>query len=143
MKFVFKTFDQLTNAEVYEILKARSAVFMLEQNIRCLDMDDVDYDSHHAFFWNEGRVEAYLRVAPLNAETVKIGRVLTVNRGQGLGRRLMCDSLNAIRQNQKIQTVCVDAQKQAAGFYQKMGFYAVSDEFLEENVVHIAMERHL
>ena len=61
MDFYAKTFSELTASEIYEILKARMEVFLLEQNIVCLDIDGVDYDSLHVFFENEGRVEAYFR----------------------------------------------------------------------------------
>jgi ElaA protein len=45
MNFVAKEFDELTTKELYEILKARAKVFIVEQGIQCQDMDDVDYRS--------------------------------------------------------------------------------------------------
>ena len=62
MDFIVKKFNELTAGELYEILKARSAVFLLEQNIVCQDMDDVDYDSYHFFICDDKKVMAYLRV---------------------------------------------------------------------------------
>ena len=56
MDFYVKPFDALSGAEVYEILKARSAVFMMEQEIRYLDIDDIDYRSLHCFMMEEGKV---------------------------------------------------------------------------------------
>ena len=40
--FTVKTFDELNAGEIYEILKARAAVFVVEQNIVYLDTDDKD-----------------------------------------------------------------------------------------------------
>ena len=50
MVFEAKWFNDLSAAELYEILKSRSEVFLLEQNIICQDMDDVDYKSLHCYF---------------------------------------------------------------------------------------------
>ena len=50
MNFVSKYFDELTTAELYEILKARAAIFVLEQNCLYQDLDDKDYYSLHVFY---------------------------------------------------------------------------------------------
>ena len=145
MKFVAKFFEELTASQVYEILKSRSEIFMLEQNIRCLDMDDMDYKSRHCFLEENGRVVAYLRAfyTDENTCTVKIGRVLTLEHGKGIGRQLMeyaiCDLQNTLH----CKKLCVDSQKHAAGYYEKFGFLPVSGEFLEEGIPHIAMEKIL
>ncbi|MCM1165117.1 MAG: GNAT family N-acetyltransferase [Lachnospiraceae bacterium] len=139
MTFSAKLFGELTAAEVYEILKARSRVFQLEQNIRYLDEDDVDYKSLHCFFTENGQVAAYLRAFP-DGEKIRFGRVLAITRGQGHGRLLMERSVGAARERFGSRTVIMDAQKHAEGFYKKLGFVTTSGEFLEEGVVHVAME---
>lgn len=142
MNFFAKKFEELTSAEVYEILKARSAVFMLEQKILCLDMDDMDYESLHIFFEEKGKIIAYLRAFQTEVPgKVKIGRVLTRIRGTGLGRCLMEKAEASIREHFSANTILVSAQKQAVPFYEKCGFTAVSEEFLEENIPHIDMEK--
>ena len=144
MNFCAKKFDQLTCAELYEILKARSAVFMLEQKILCLDMDDMDYKSLHVFLEDEGKILAYLRAFETEGEgTVKIGRVLTRIRKKGLGREMMKRAEEAMKEVFSAKRVLVDAQKQAVPFYEKCGFTSVSDEFMEEGICHIKMEKEL
>lgn len=88
MEFIVKRFEQLTEKEVYEILKARAEIFMMEQNIMYLDMDDIDYKSLHCFFTEEGRVLAYLRAfhEEEGDEEVRIGRVLSIEHGKGHGK---------------------------------------------------------
>ena len=139
MTFKAKLFGELTAAEMYEILKARSRVFQLEQNIRYLDEDDTDYDSLHCFFEENGRVTAYLRAFPDNGK-IRFGRVLTVTHGQGHGKMLMERSVRAARERFGELTVTMDAQKHAEGFYKKLGFVTASGEFLEEGGVHVVME---
>ncbi len=143
MNLIIKRFDELTNKEVYEILKSRCEVFMLEQRIICQDMDDVDYDSFHFFFEENGRVVAYLRAFYSDDDTMLIGRVLTLNHGQGIGRNLMNNALDYIRNNLRCAKIQIHSQKQAVGFYKKFGFKEISDEFIEEGVVHIMMEMSL
>lgn len=145
MQFIAKIFTELTAAQIYEILKSRSEIFMLEQNIRCLDMDDVDYNCHHCFFEENGRVSAYLRAFYYDEDkkVVKIGRVLTLTHGQGHGSELMHRSIAEIKEKLPCEKLYVEAQVQARGFYEKMGFVAVSDEFIEEGIPHVAMEMYL
>ena len=134
-----KPFSELTAAEIYEILKARSKVFQFEQNIRYLDEDDVDYDCLHCFFEENGKVTAYLR-AYIEDEKIKLGRVLTITRGAGHGKQLMTLAVNSVREHFGNRIITVDAQKHAEGFYRKLGFVTVSGEFLEEGIVHVKME---
>ena len=47
MNFILKTFDQLTNNELYTILKERTAVFVVEQNCPYLEVDGKDLQSYH------------------------------------------------------------------------------------------------
>ena len=138
-KFKAKLFSELTAAEIYEILKARSKIFQIEQNIKYLDEDDVDYNSLHCFFEEDGQVTAYLR-AYIDGENIKFGRVLTITHGKGLGKRLTELSIEAARKRFGSRTVIMDAQKHAEGFYKKLGFVTTSGEFLEEGIVHIKME---
>ena len=142
MTFNAKDFSQLTTEELYEILKSRAEVFLLEQGIVCQDMDDMDYESRHYFFTSGKRVIAYLRafVSDKENSVVKIGRVLTLEHRKGLGSELMKRSIADIQEYFNCKKICVHAQKQAVGFYEKMGFVSVSDEYLEEGIVHITME---
>lgn len=142
MEYVAKNFCQLTTTELYEILKARTQVFLLEQDIRCQDMDDVDYKSRHYFLEENGKVMAYLRAfyADDSKKIVKIGRVLTVNHGIGLGAEIMNKAISDIRKTMPCECICLHSQKYAIGFYEKFGFKSVSEEFLEEGILHVAMQ---
>lgn len=142
MKLISKNFSELTTHELYEIIKSRTEIFLLEQNIICQDLDDVDYDSLHCFYEERNRVIAYLRAfyADNTKDVVKIGRVLTLEHGNGLGRKLMQDSIDVIKEKLPCKKICINAQKYATGFYEKFGFNVTSDDFLEEGIVHVAME---
>ena len=96
MNFKSKKFDELTTTELYEILKSRAEIFIVEHKMNCLDLDGIDYNSFHCFCEEDGRVVAYLR-AFLNGNVVKVGRVLTLKHNVGLGRKLMEESIPAIK----------------------------------------------
>lgn len=145
MNLIAKKFEELDIAELYEILKARTEIFIMEQNIHYQDMDNVDYKSLHCFFMEENKVIAYLRAfyQEDNNDIVRIGRVLTLRHGNGIGRELMEKNIVAIKEKMKCKKISMDAQKHAVGFYEKFGFQVVSDDFLEEGVVHVVMELEL
>ena len=142
MNLKAKMFNELTTTELYEIIKSRTEIFLLEQKIICQDLDDIDYESLHLFFEENKRIVAYLRAYYINGEKteVKIGRVLTLNHGSGVGRKLMEESLVKIKEVFSCEKICINAQKHAVGFYEKFGFKVTSDEFSEEGIPHIAME---
>lgn len=139
MNFISKKFSELSNREVYEILKARMKVFLLEQNIVCLDTDDVDYDCLHCYLEENGEIIAYLRAFYNDKNTVTVGRVLSITHGVGYGKTLMEKSLDAIKEKMPCRAVRMHSQTHAIGFYEKFGFTVSSDEFLEEGVPHIEM----
>lgn len=145
MKFIVKSFNELTVTELYEILKARAEIFVVEQQITYQDMDDIDYRSLHCFLQENNTVIAYLRAYYKDEGdgVVQIGRVLTLQHGKGLGKRLMNESMAAIRSKMKCGKFCMEAQKYAIGFYEKLGFQVTSEEFMEAGIVHVAMEMDL
>ena len=143
MEFLAKSFEELTTCELYEILKSRAEVFMLGQGIICQDMDDVDYQSRHLFLWENGKICAYLRAFYLNEGDIRIGRVLAINKRQGVGTILMNNALDYIKNNMPCDKITVNSQVQAEGFYAKFGFESLGEQFLEEGVLHIKMQLDL
>ena len=140
MTFFAKTFDELSNTELYEILKSRYEIFTVEQNIVYQDMDDIDKSALHCFFIGEGRVVGYLRAYKGEDGQTKIGRVLSLEHGKGIGRMLIEKSLPIIKEHFKGEVFALNSQSHAIGFYEKFGFKTVSNEFLEAGVPHVKME---
>ena len=140
MDFFAKEFSSLTVDELYELLKSRAEIFLLEQEILYQDLDDVDKNALHCFFFDGKRVNACLRAFRKEDDTVMVGRVLTLEHRNGLGKELMTRSIEEIKKHFGCKKICVHAQKRSSGFYEKLGFYTTSDEFLIEGIVHIKME---
>ncbi|MDD6681003.1 GNAT family N-acetyltransferase [Galactobacillus timonensis] len=140
MEFIVKTFDELTTTELYEILKVRSAVFVVEQKCPYQDIDELDYRSVHMYFRDGNDIAAYLRAFYKEPDVVQIGRVLTIKRGAGLGGKLLHQSLLEIADHMPCRKIYLEAQSYATGFYGREGFQITSDEFLEDGIPHRQME---
>ena len=139
MKAIIKYFNELTTKELYEILKARSEIFVVEQNCVYQDIDDKDYESLHFFYEEDGKVAAYLRAFYRDDSVVQIGRVLTLQHGTGLGGKLLKEGIAQIKEKMKPSRLYIEAQCYAIGYYEKEGFRVCSEEFLEDGIPHVQM----
>lgn len=140
MKLVTKFFDELTTLELYEILKARAEIFVVEQNCIYQDLDDKDYDSLHVFYEESGKVLAYLRAFWKEEGVIQIGRVLTIQHGIGLGGKLLKAGLDSVKEHFYPEKIYLEAQCYATGYYEREGFRICSEEFLEDGIPHVQME---
>ena len=144
MDLVVKHFNELSTTELYEILKTRFEIFVTEQECIYQDLDDKDQDAVHVFCWNEkGRVAGCLRVFIRDAESgvVQIGRVVTLEHGKGIGRQILHKGVEVAIEHFKAKKIYLEAQVYAIGYYAKEGFEVVSEEFMEDGIPHVKMER--
>ena len=141
MELYVKKFDELTLRELYGILCARAEVFVTEQKCIYNDLDWKDTSALHVFLTDGDSIVAYLRVLPKGVydENVRIGRVITLRRGEGLGMAVLKAGLDAARRLLSAESVTISAQTHAIGFYEKAGFKTVSDVYLEEDIPHVKM----
>jgi len=141
MKLTTKYFHELTTNELYEILKARAEIFVVEQNCIYQDLDNIDYQSLHIFYEDNGKVIAYLRAFKKDSETgiVQMGRVLTLIHGTGLGGKLLKEGLSQVKEKMNPSSIYIEAQCYATGFYEREGFVISSGEFLEDGIPHVKM----
>ena len=149
MIFTVKQFSELSPTELYEIIKTRFEIFVLEQKIMCCDLDDMDKVALHVFCCEEdkpdGRVTGYLRLFWQDeaAGVVKMGRVVTLNHGRGIGGALLRKGIEVAQRKMHAHTIVLHSQQYCIGYYEREGFAVTSDVFLEEGVPHVEMELHL
>jgi ElaA protein len=144
MELIVKHFDELSTVELYEILKTRAEIFVVEQDCVYQDLDDRDQNAIHVFCWNDdGRVAGCLRVFMKDAENgvAQIGRVVTLEHGKGLGGRLLHEGVQVAVSSFHAEKIYLEAQVYATGYYAKEGFEVVSEEFLEDGIPHVQMEK--
>ena len=141
MSVVVKQFNQLTVEELYEIIKLRMEVFVVEQNCPYQDLDEIDKEAYHVYIREEGKMVAYLRVIDKEKrlDEVSIGRVISLKRRQGLGTRLMLEGIKVAKEKFGAKRIKIGAQCYAKPFYEGCGFKQISGEFLEDGIPHIYM----
>lgn len=142
LKLHKKTFGELTLDELYELLRVRSEVFVVEQNCVYQDMDGDDQQSIHLWLTKAGKIVALARVCPagVHLSEISIGRVITTERGKGYGEQIMRAAIAAAVEHFGAIQIDIEAQEYAQGFYQKVGFRRVSGVFMLDNIPHIRMQ---
>lgn len=143
METVVRRFSELSAEELYEILKLRVNVFVVEQCCPYPELDDKDQEALHVFFRENGEIAAYLRVLDrgVSSEYVTLGRVISARRRQGLGTELLREGIRQAETVFGAETVYLEAQVYAIPFYEKQGFRVVSEEFPEDGIPHVKMLR--
>lgn len=140
-----KAFNELNNYELYEILKLRTKVFVVEQNCVFQDMDDKDQKCLHVLGFENDVLVAYSRLVPsgVSYKEASIGRVVTdpEYRRKELGKRLMQVSIDKLYEEFGKQPIRIGAQCYLTVFYQRFGFNINSDEYLEDGIPHVEMLR--
>lgn len=138
-----KTFSELTTDELYEVLKMRSEVFVVEQDCPYLDMDDKDQYAYHLTGFYEKKPVAYVRILPpgITYDEASIGRVLTSPdfRKNGAGILLMKEAIRITYKLFPNAGIKIGAQLYLLNFYSNLGFKQTSESYLEDNIPHIEM----
>ncbi|REC45770.1 MULTISPECIES: GNAT family N-acetyltransferase [Chryseobacterium] len=141
-----KSFEELTTSELYEIIKARVDVFVVEQDTPYPDLDGYDQKALHLWAEQEDKtVLAYCRIFDkgIKYTETSIGRVLTTEkaRGKNLGKQLIQYAVETIENRFKTSEVRISAQDYLLRFYSGFGFTATEKKYLEDNIPHTEMFR--
>jgi ElaA protein len=138
-----KKFHELSPEEIYQILRLRSEVFVVEQNCVFLDQDNKDQHCWHYMGHANGLLVAYVRLLPagLAFKEVSIGRVVTSPsaRRKGFGRSLMENAITEAWRLFGRQDIRIGAQCYLEDFYASLGFKPEGDTYLEDDILHIEM----
>ncbi len=143
MQITVKHFDELTTRELYDILRARAEVFVVEQTCVYQDVDNKDLGAYHVTGREDGQIVAYMRVLDkgVSYPEASVGRVITTEkgRGRGLGAVLFKEGLKVAKERFGAEKIVISAQCQARGFYERFGFSSVGETYLEDDIPHIKM----
>jgi ElaA protein len=143
-----RRFDELAPGELYDLLRLRSEVFVVEQNCVYLDPDGKDRDPdavHLLGRADDGALAAYLRILPpgLSYPQVSFGRVLTTPafRGLGLGDAMLRETLAVIERHWPGADIQIGAQAHLQHYYGKHGFEPSSEPYVEDGIPHVDLLR--
>ena len=136
-----KSFHQLTTDELYELLRVRSEVFVVEQNCVYQDLDGDDQKAIHLWLTQAGKTVALARVCPAGTHMteISIGRVITTERGKGYGKEILLHAIDAASEHFGATLIDIEAQEYAKGFYESVGFKQSSGTFMLDGIPHIKM----
>jgi ElaA protein len=132
---------EISPADLYDVLRLRAAVFVVEQACAYLDPDGRDLDPDTVHLWlrdGSGGLAAYLRALREPDGTTRIGRVVTDpdHRGAGFAARLLGAALDGVTGD-----VVLSAQSHLTALYERHGFVPDGPGFLDDGIPHTPMRR--
>lgn len=146
ISWTIKAFSDLSGAELYEILRLRSEVFVVEQECVFLDMDNLDQKAYHLTGRTGDELVACARILPAGTpyEEPSIGRVVSSPRFRrtGAGMELMDEAVKATMKLHGNVAIKIGAQLYLKQFYEKHGFVQCSEMYFEDKIPHIKMIRN-
>lgn len=140
-------FSQLSNIELYQLIKLRVDVFVVEQNCPYPELDGKDIldGVYHLLGYQNDQLVACSRLLPKGTTypSVSIGRVATLAsaRGNGLGHKLLKQAIIECEQLWPQESIEIGAQQHLTAFYQQHGFQQTSEMYLEDGIPHVDMLR--
>ena len=145
LKWKIKPFEALNVNELYDLLKLRSEIFVVEQNCVYLDLDGKDKKALHLIGEYDNKIVAYVRLfdAGITFDNASIGRVVidADYRDRKWGHDLMREAISAIKSNFNKEKITIGAQLYLKKFYESHGFVQSSEMYLEDDIPHIEMIR--
>lgn len=144
LQFIIKKFEELTVPELYQLLRLRSEVFVVEQNCVYQDIDNKDPKALHVLGLYDGEIVAYTRLfdAGYYFDEASIGRVVISDkyRDRKWGHELIRVSIQAIKDYFGKTQITISAQEYLKKFYESHGFVQTSEMYLEDDIPHIQMK---
>ena len=146
LKYEFSKFDDLKAIDLYQIIKLRIEVFIIEQNCIYQDLDDKDQLSFHLLGKHNDELISYARLLPEGVsykKYVSIGRVIVKEKGRkkGTGYELISKAIEKCELLWPGLPIKISAQAHLQKFYNQSGFISEGEIYLEDDIPHIAMVR--
>ena len=145
LNFKWSRLESLSVLELFEIIKARESVFVVEQQCPYQETDDMDLYSWHLAVSLNDELVAYARVVDpgVKYSQPSIGRIMTLEKFRHLkiGRSLMNEAIRFTEQKFPEMSIKIGAQVYLQSFYESLWFDAVSDPYDDEGILHLDMLR--
>lgn len=144
LEWKIKRFQELSTAELYDLLQLRSEVFVVEQNCVYQDIDGKDRKALHLIGEYDSKIVAYARLFKAGDyfDEASIGRVVVgANcRDKKWGHELMIQAIRAVKAYFDTMKITISAQLYLQKFYESHGFLVTSETYLEDDIPHIQMK---
>jgi ElaA protein len=135
----WQRFEDLTAGQLYELLRFRQSIFVVEQRSPYPDLDGLDQEAWHLLLHAGDTLAGYTRLIPA---PLRIGRVAVAARlrRHGLGRRLMDETLTLCRDHYPGLSVALTSQSHLVPFYRDFGFEPTGEPFDDYGRMHVDMQ---
>jgi ElaA protein len=145
MNWQWRAFSGLSPDDLYDLIRFREEVFVVEQRCIYLECDGWDRKAQHLLGYEDGKLIACLRAFPAGIKYPEMcfGRVAVkiAARGQGAGRKLVAEALAQMRRAWGEGPIRISAQTHLLRFYQDFGFVPDGEEYLDDGIPHRYMVR--
>lgn len=143
LKIRIKSFNELDLDQLYDLLRLRSEVFVVEQNCVYQDIDNKDQKAYHVLAYKNKELVGYTRIFKPGDyfNEASIGRVVVSKKERlhNYGNEIMKISIEFIRVQLHAKTIKLSAQTYLKRFYNNLGFIETGADYLEDDIPHIAM----
>ena len=143
MEIEVLTFEELTTKKLYDILRLRSEIFIVEQDCVYQDIDGKDERAIHVMGWEDGILVAYARCFKGGDyfEEAGIGRILVREnyRKMHYGHKITNAAIEVTQKRYNAEKIKISAQTYLVTFYEHHGFKTVGDRYMEDGIPHVAM----
>ena len=143
IKYIWKTFAELSSDELYAMIHLRQKVFIVEQDCPYIDADYADQDAFHLLAYSDKDLIGYLRAfrPGIKYNGSSLGRIVTEinSRGLGIGKEITEEGVNFLSKEYPNHEIVISAQHRLEHFYVELGFKARGEIYLEDDIDHIQM----
>ena len=143
IKYIWKTFAELSSDELYAMIHLRQKVFIVEQDCPYIDADYADQDALHLLAYSDKDLIGYLRAfrPGIKYDGSSLGRIVTEinSRGLGIGKEITEEGVNFLSKEYPNHEIVISAQHRLEHFYVELGFKARGEVYLEDDIDHIQM----
>ncbi len=143
VQFHSLSYEQLSKAQLYDVLALRSQVFVLEQCCHYQDLDRLDQQAQHVLATDGDNIIGCARILPPSSKSAypSIGRYAlhAEYRGKGAGRRLFAYAIDSAKALFPKQPLYIQAQYYLKEFYASFGFVPEGDVYKDAGIDHVDM----
>jgi N-acetylglutamate synthase-like GNAT family acetyltransferase len=132
-----KEYDQMVQLR-YEILRKPLKLFFEKEELE-KEKEDILIGAYE-----EDKILGCCMLKKIDADTVRLRQMAVANnlQGKGIGASMMNFAENVAREA-GYKKIRMHARKTAIGFYEKLGYRVIGNEFLEVSIPHYVMEKRL
>ena len=140
MKIAILPFSKLSLNQLYELLKLRVDIFVVEQQCSYAELDNADQNAIHIMATETDEIIGYARIS-FKGDKIHIGRIVIKqsHRNKGLGKELMNSAIQYCAEEFPNQPIYLSAQIHLQKYYESFGFQAISDVYDWDGIDHLDM----